>query len=134
MIDVSLRVWDGEDDIHVSTMAEFDRVIHDACEEARAQKTLSIIFLDAANGNILSLVVGGDETVLTFTYGHLDPPYYASCGAAADPLPVMACYVGLSHHTEFPRTYVVPYASGLVAAHEFAESGALPRSMQWVET
>jgi hypothetical protein len=134
MIDVSLRIRDGEDDIHVTTMAELDRVLHQAGEEARAQAILSTIFLDAANGNVLSLVVGGDETVLTFTYGHLDPPYYASRGAAADPLPVMTCYVGLSHHTEFPRIYVVPYASGLVAAHEFVESGALPPSMQWVET
>ena len=134
MIDVSLRVHDGEDDINVTTMAELDRVIDEACEEARAQDTLSIIFLDAANGNILSLVVGGDETVLTFTYGHLDPPYYASRGAATDPLPVMTCYVGLAHHTEFPRTYVVPYVDGLAAAREFAESGSLPQCLHWVET
>jgi hypothetical protein len=80
------------------------------------------------------MAVGGAETVLTFMYAHRDPPYYASRGAAANPLPVMTCYVGLVHHTEFPRTYVLPFAKGLIAAHDFAVSGSLPSSVEWIET
>ena len=80
------------------------------------------------------MVVGGDETVLSYTHGHRNPPYYASRGADARSKPVMTCYVGLVHHTEFPRKYVIPFEKGLIAAHEFAESGLLPQSIEWVET
>ena len=131
MIDVSIRVRDRDEAVHISTSAALDRVIQSAGEEARACDMLNIIFLDAPNGNELGMVVGGAETVLSFVYGHRDPPYYASRGAANNPHPVMTCFVGLAHHTEFPRTYVVPYARGLIAAHEFAETGSLPSSMEW---
>ena len=59
---------------------DVDKVIASASEGARASGLLNIIFLEADNGNYMSLVVGGDETVLCFNYGHQDPPYYASQG------------------------------------------------------
>jgi Immunity protein Imm1 len=105
-----------------------------ASAEARVRKMLNSVYLvEAISGNILSLVVGGEETVLSFNYGHQDPPYYASGGADARVHPVMTCYVGLVHHTEFPRKYVVPFEKGLIAAHEFAQSGSLPQSIEWIE-
>src|SRR5262249_55090135 len=107
------------------------RVIRSAGEEARARGKLNVIFLETPIGNQLGMVVGGAETVLTFTYGHRGPPYYVSLGTAKGPGPVMTCFVGLAHHTEFRRRYVVPYARGLRAAHEFAETGSLPSSMEW---
>jgi hypothetical protein len=134
MVDVSVRVHEGEEAAYVSTLTELDRVIESAGEEARARDMLNIIFLDAPSGNTLSMVVGAGETVLSFTYGHLNPPYYASRGSANDPHPVMTCYVNLIHHTEFPRAYVIPFERGLIAAHEFADSGSLPSSVGWVET
>jgi len=133
MIDISVRVHDPGESVRVSTAAELDRVIQSDGEEARACGRLNLIFLDAPNGNELGLVVGGAETVLAFRYGHGNPPYYASHGGASDECPVMTCYLGLQHHTEFPPTYVVPYATGLGAAHEFAHSGALPSSVAWIE-
>jgi hypothetical protein len=95
---------------------------------------LNVIFLKAANGNNLSFVVGGDDTVLSFTYGYRNPPYYASRGADTSTPPIMTCYVGLVHHTEFPRKYLIPFERGLTAAQEFAESGTVPRSIEWVAT
>jgi hypothetical protein len=74
MIDVSIRVRDRDEAVHVSTSAELHRVIQSAGEEARACDMLNIIFLDAPNGNELGIVVGGAETVLSFAYGHRDPP------------------------------------------------------------
>ncbi len=115
-------------------VTELDRVIHMACQEARALKILNIISLQAANGNDLSLVVGGDDTVLSFVYGHHNPPYYASRGTQTCTHPVMTCYVGLVHHTEFARKYIIAFEKGAIAAHEFAESGTLPQSIEWIET
>ena len=131
MIDLSISVHDGEKGTHVSTSAELDRVIQSAGEEAQACGKLNVILLEAPSGNQLGMVVGGTDTVITFTYGHHEPPYYASRGAAKFAHPVMTCFLGLAHHTEFPRTYVVPYAMGLLAAHEFAETGSLPSSVEW---
>ena len=133
-MDLSISVHDTEPAVRISTATELERVIQLAGEEARTRKVLNIISLEKANGNNLSFVVGGDETVLSFIYGHRNPPYYASRGAQASTHPIVTCYVGLVHHTEFPRKYVIPFAQGLIAAHEFAESGALPQSMEWIET
>jgi Immunity protein Imm1 len=131
MIDIAVRIH-GNVATRVSTADELDRMIAMAAEEAQARGKLNIIFLDAPDGNELSLVVGGDETVLGFVHGHRDPPYYATRGATADLHPVMTCYVGLAHHTEFPRRHVISYAEGLAAAREFAVTGSLPRSVEWI--
>jgi hypothetical protein len=133
-VDLSIVVHDAEDGVRVSTEIELDRVIHMAREEARARGMLNIIFLEAANGNVLSLVVGGDDTVLSFIHGHRNPPYYASSGAQVSVHPVMTCYVGLVHHTEFPQKHIIPFEKGLIAAHEFAASEVLPQSIEWIET
>jgi hypothetical protein len=134
MVDLSISVHFAEPAVQISTATEFERVIRLASEEARARKMLNIIFLKAANGNNLSFVVGGDDTVLSFTYGHRNPPHYASRGAHTSTHPIMTCYVGLVHHTEFPRENVIAFERGMMAAQEFAESGTLPRSIEWMET
>ena len=131
MIGTAVRVH-GNVATRASTIEELDRLIAMAAEEAQARGMLNIIFLDAPDGNELSIAVGGDETVLGFVHGHRDPPYYATRGGTADLLPVMTCYVGLGHHTEFARRHVIPYAEGLAAAHEFAVTGSLPRSVEWM--
>ncbi|WP_315770435.1 MULTISPECIES: Imm1 family immunity protein [unclassified Bradyrhizobium] len=133
-MDLSIIVHDAEEAVRVSTLAEFERVIRMARDEARTLDTLNIISLQAPNGNDLALVVGGDETVLAFQFGHHNPPYYVSRGDQSSTHPVMTCYVGLAHHTEFPRKYVIPFEKGLIAAQEFAESETLPKSIEWMET
>jgi hypothetical protein len=133
-MDVSVIVYEDNGAVHVATAGELDDVIRVASEEARAKGMLNIIFIEAANGNSISMAVGGSETVLGFTHNHRNPPYYATRGPVAETYPLMTCYVGLVHHTEFPRKYVIPFADGVVAAHEFAESGALPTSVAWMET
>lgn len=81
----------------------------------------------------MTLVVGGEETVIGFNYGHGDPPYYASLGAAEADSPILTAYVGLEHHTEFPRRWVVPFDVGKQAASEFLATGKRPRALNWVE-
>jgi hypothetical protein len=112
MVNLSIVVHDAEEGVRVSTETELDRVIHIACEEARARNMLNIVFLEAVNGNVLSLVVGGDDTVLSSIHGHRNPPYYASNGVQASTRPVITCCVVLVHHTEFPRKYVIPFEKG----------------------
>lgn len=81
----------------------------------------------------MSVVVGGEETVVGYNYGHGDPPYYASVDEAHLDNPVLTAYLGLEHHTEFPRRWVVPIAAGKKAAREFLATGKRPESITWTE-
>lgn len=79
------------------------------------------------------MVLGGEETVLGFDYGHLDPPYYASKSESDKDEPLLTCFLTFAHHTEFPRRYVIPYADGVKAVAEFLDSGGLPTCIVWEE-
>jgi hypothetical protein len=46
--------------------------------------------------------------------------------------PVLTAFVGLVHHTEFPRRWVVPALVGRKAAREFLATGTRPTSVEWV--
>ena len=128
-----VTVHENEPPIVVASDAHLDEVIQLAAEEARAKGILTILLVEAANDNSIGLVVGGKETVLGFTYGHRQPPYYASRGDATTDEPVLTCFGCFEHHTEFPRSSVIPLERGMQALHEFALSAELPRCVEWVE-
>jgi hypothetical protein len=77
------------------SVAELEQTLADAASRAQAAQMLNVVFLHAANGDQLSLVVGGDETVLGYNLGHGNPPYYASAGEATADEPVLIAYAGL---------------------------------------
>jgi hypothetical protein len=94
---------------------------------------LNIVLLTAPNRDWLSIVVGGEETVVGYNYGHGDPPDCASAGEAQGDNPALTAYMGLEHHTEFPRRWVVSFAAGKQAAREFLATGKRPESIRWTE-
>jgi len=130
---MKIVIHEKESPLEARTVADIDRVIESATEEASAKGLLNIIELVADNGNTIDIVVGGDETVLGFQYSHRNPPYYASKGNTDNDEPVMAAFKALIHHTEFPRKWVIPLKKGMSAIHEFFQSGDLPKSIEWVE-
>jgi len=113
--------------------AELLETLHEAAAQARAAGMLNIVFLDAPNGDQLSVAVGGTDTVICFTSGHGNPPYFASVGTAMSDEPVLTAYAGLSHHTEYLRRWVIPIADGILAASEFLATGIRPSAVEWVE-
>jgi hypothetical protein len=134
MIELRASLKDGADDQSVRTPAELESTMALADDQARSAGILTGIKLRARNGDELLVLVGGDDTVLGFNYGHGDPPYLASLGLAESDQPVLTAYIGQSHHTEFSRRHVVPMEVGRVAALEFLRTGARPTSVRWVET
>lgn len=119
--------------LEVRTVADIDRALASATAEACAKGLLNIIELEADNGNTMNIVVGGNQTVLGFRYGHGDLPNYASKGIATEDEPVITAFLSLSHHTEFPRKWVIPLKDGQSALEEFCQSGNLPTCIEWVE-
>lgn len=117
----------------VEDSVQLDQALREADEEARKRGMLGAVQLKAANGNVITMVVGGYETVLGFDYGHLDLRYYASRGLSDSEEPLLTCYLMFQHHTEFPRKYVIPTADGVNAVRQFLDSGELPTCVKWDE-
>jgi hypothetical protein len=111
--------------------SQLDRALSEASEEARSRGILGAVIIDAENGNSITMVVGGAETVLTFDYEHRNPPYYISKGAFDRDEPFLTCYLTFQHHTEFSRKNVIPYDDGAKAVAQFLDSGTLPANITW---
>ena len=133
MVRLRAAIKDQAPERIVNSEAALDATLDEASAEARAAGKLNIVLLTAPNRDWLSIVVGGEETVVGYNYGHGDPPYYVSAGQAQTDDPVMTAYVGLEHHTEFPRRWVVALALGRQAAREFLVTGKRPESIAWTE-
>src|SRR5262249_7613407 len=119
--------------LEVNGSKHLDVIIISAIERAKDEGILGIIQLINDNNDELQLVVGSHETVLSFSYGHGNPPYYASKGNLAVEEPVLTCYLLFQHHTEFLRKWVIPFEAGVLACHQFYESGNLPSCIEWIE-
>src|SRR5262245_32547841 len=132
MSELRATIQEGEPERVLRSQAELDEALDHAAAQAHAEGKLNIIFLHAPNRDQLSLVVGGNETVLGFNYGHGKPPYFASSGVALNDEPVLTAFAGLEHHTEFSRRWVIPMAEGRRAAAEFFATRSRPSAVQWV--
>ena len=106
-----ITIHDAVEPTMVANRNQLEAALEAASEEARAKGLLSAVILEGENGNSITMVVGGEETVLGFDYGHLDPPYYASKGESDQNEPLLTCFLTFEHHTKFPRRNVIPYAT-----------------------
>lgn len=132
-MNVQIRVHENEPPIVVTTSEEFEATFTPAINEACSRDLANIVILQAPCGDELSIAVGKHETVLGFTSAGGNPPYNASKGTSNEIEPLFTAFVSLRHHTEFPRKYVIPWAIGINAAREFAETGERPTSIAWQE-
>ena len=132
-MEARITVYEDQDPVEVRSFRDLDSTIKEATERARSKDCPNIIFVEVGNGNSISIVVGTDETVLGFTYGHNDPPYYVSRGVADTDKPIFTAFVAMNHHTEFLRRNVIPSEAGLTAIREFVESSELPKCVEWDE-
>jgi hypothetical protein len=128
---LQVRIRDDAGPLKVEDDNQLDEVLRTATEEARKRGTLGAILIEAANGNVITMVVGANETVLGFDYGHHRPPYYSSKGPSNENEPILACQLTFQHHTEFPRKCVIPIADGVKAVQQFLHSGDLPDCINW---
>jgi hypothetical protein len=133
MITIRASIHDDEPDLVLPSIEALDAALDAASVEAKAKGKLNIVTLSAPNRDWLSLAVGSEETVVGFNYGHGDPPYFASLGNSQSDEPFLTAFVGLVHHTELSRRWVVPLATGRQAARDFLSTGERPSSLTWQE-
>lgn len=128
-----VTIHDNAEPATAADRNQLETILKSASDEAQAKNMLGAVILEAENGNLITMVVGGQETVLGFEFDHLEPPYYASRGESDEDQPVLTCFLTFEHHTEFRRRNVIPYADGLKAVAEFLDSGELPTYINWEE-
>ena len=127
-----ITILDDAPPLTVTDGSQLDEVLQRASEEARRRRVLGAILIEADTGNLITMVVGGEETVLGFDYGN-QGFYYASRGTSDADAPLMTCFLTMQHHTEFPRKYVIPVGDGVKAVKQFLDSGDLPTCINWEE-
>jgi hypothetical protein len=118
--------------LRVQSNDELADVLAEAKARAEKAERLAAITLEADGGAVLSLVVGGAESVLAFQ-ASFDPPYFASKGPSDEDQPYLECYLHFEHHTEFPRASVISIGNAELAAYEFLETGVRPECVKWQE-
>ncbi len=129
-----IQIREGETPLTVRDATQLDEALGHAAEEARKLGTLGAVLIEAENGKVLTMVVGGDETVLGFDdYDGQNLRCYASRGASDADEPMVTCYLTMHHHTEFPRKNVISQFDGVKAVRQFLDSGALPTCINWEE-
>ena len=117
-------------------VAETEADIHAALTTAEgaadAAGSMALVDFQAANGNMLSIIVGGPDTALSFRQPGDVPPRFVSVGdrAAKGSVP---CSRDFNDQIDCPRWSLISRADGLAALDEFAASNELPICIQWVE-
>jgi hypothetical protein len=130
---LSVTIRQGKPAVVANDSAALLSLIAEAASESEKVGRACIIDAVSERGDVLSLVVGGTETVLGFTPADNEPPYFASRGQSSSIEPLFTCYLHFEHHTEFPRHAVIPYELGLAAALQFLQTGERPSIVQWQE-
>lgn len=130
---LQIKIREDAQPLVVEDDNQLDEALRTAAEEAQKRGTLGAVVIEGANGNVIMMVVGSDETVLSFDYGHHNPPYYSSRGPSNSDEPILTCQLMFQHHTEFPCKYVIPIADGVKAVRQFLHSGDLPACINWEE-
>jgi hypothetical protein len=117
------RVAESEVELH-EAIAAADR-------EADETGKLSIVDFEAANGNTLSVIVGGAETALSFRFAGDVAPRYLSRGPASSSDPKFVFSRESGNELECPGWAAISRSDGLAALDEFAASNEMPQLVEW---
>lgn len=112
------------------TEADVHAALITAEREADAAASMALVDFQAANGNTLSIIVGGAETALSFRQPGDVPPRFVSIG---DPnaMGTVPCSRDFNDQINCPRWSMISRADGIAALDEFAVSNELPTCIQW---
>ena len=129
-----VTIHEGEAPTEVQSADELEAVLEEAAQDSARLGTPNVVFVEIEGGNCLSLVVGAEpETVIGFVNGRGEPVYFISKGTADTAEPVLLALITMSYPTALLRRWLVPWQRGLEAVREFAATGELPASVEWIE-
>jgi hypothetical protein len=121
----------SEEECVIASQAQLMRLLNDAAQLARRKCGIGLFDLVSDSGYVLSIAVGGDESVLNFMRADAEGDYYTSRGASNSEHPVFTAYYLFEHHSEFARNAVISMGDATLAAMEFLASGERPTIVRW---
>jgi hypothetical protein len=114
------------------TEADVHAALNNAEREADAAGSMALVDFQAANGNTLSIIVGGADTALSFRYPGDVPPRFVSVGDR-DAQGTVPCSRDFNNQIDCPRWSLISRADGHAALDEFCASNDVPHCIQWTE-
>jgi hypothetical protein len=116
-------------------VAENARDVHDALmqaeNEAHASGSMALVDFQAANGDMISLIVGRhDDTALSYRRAGDVNPRFLSLGDASA-TGTVPCSREFSNQIDCPRSALISRIAGLAALDEFAATNYLPACIEW---
>jgi hypothetical protein len=125
-------VWNENGSAEIMSVAELDALLDDLASRAEKGDPF-MVELSAENGDLMSLGLGQDMSVLSYTPASLDPPYLASVGEENEENDGVIVFNYAGQETEFPLASAVPTSDAREAFRVFFETGALADNIQWAE-
>lgn len=114
----------------VETEADVHAALTTAEKEADQAGTMALVDFQAANGNTISIMVGGADTALSFRYaGDVDPRYLSLGDENAQG--TIPCSRDFNNRIDCPKWALISRVAGLAALDEFVISNDLPVSISW---
>ena len=110
-------------------IANLDRLLDEVTSELSQDEPILVELVGPA-GDLLSVGIGADESVLTWVQASEEPPYLASLGDEAAPGTIVFYLFG--ELSEFPRSQCIPVETARQAAREFLATAQLPSCVRWV--
>lgn len=114
------------------TEAEVQHALSAAEQEAARTGSVELVDFEAANGNTLSLLVGGTEIGLSWSFAGDATPRFLSQGDASERGNI-AWTRASGTRIERPRWSLISRLDALAALDEFAASNEMPESVAWAE-
>lgn len=119
-------IWD-DGNRTVASRAELDQVLDRVHRELRRPTLVDV----AGPGGCLTIGLGATLSILSFIPSDGLPPYLVSRNDTEDL--TEHDFFKCGHHSSFPGMFMLPVATARETLLDFAESNALPESIQWQE-
>lgn len=113
----------------VASEVELREALNELNDSAKREPFIADVIIQS--GDTLSIALGRDVSVLSFTNSSLDPPYFASKGR---PPRVGDGVVEFLYHgapTQFPAWQAVPHVVAVEVVCLFVTQGVLPAVIDW---
>jgi hypothetical protein len=97
--------------------------------EVQLQEHPELVDIVADSGAVLTVGLGAEAAVLSFSADPAHPPYFAGQGGGEGIGSIWFEYRGTP--SEFPMDQILTVADALEAAAEFCNTGVRPSSVKW---
>lgn len=121
----------SKDEIFFESIGELDSIL-DQLNKEFAQKRPSLVEIEIKSGDILSIGLGLNKSLLSFVSASGDPPYFISKGKKENLEDTVVFYCH-NEWSEFPSFALIQMELARTVVREFVKTGKLSDKIEWEE-